>query len=96
MALDRVMVLHAGRDDSDNTLAIPDQQAWPIVVRERRGSRLPVALSAARRARRANGGELAGRGNFVSQGTAENSEGSDKRERLGGSRSLTVPIRSDG
>ena len=96
MALDRVVVLHAERDVGDNALAIADRQAWLIAVHEWHLPRLSVALSAARRARRAHSGELAGRGNFVNRGSAENSEGSDKRERLRGNRSLTVPITSDG
>ena len=94
--LARVVVLHAGRDVRENSVAITDRQAWPIAVLEWHMQRLSVALSAARRARRAHGVELAGRGNFVSQGSAENSEGSDKWERLGGNRELTVPIRNGG
>src|SRR5437867_2193957 len=58
--------------------------------------KVSVAHSAARRARRACGVEFADRANFVSRATAENSEGSDKRERLRRSRVLNVPIRSNG
>ena len=79
-----VVVLHVGRDVSDGALAIADRQARPIAVREWPRLRMSVALSAARRARRTHGREFAGRGNFVSQGSAENSEGSDKWGRLRG------------
>src|SRR5439155_20702171 len=51
---------------------------------------------AARRAWHACGVEFADRANFASRATAENSEGSDKRERPRGSLVLTVPIRSNG
>ena len=82
--LDCVVVLHVGRDVRENAVAIADRQARLIAVREWHRQSLSVALSAARRARRANDSELAGRGNFVSQGSAENSEGSDKWGRLRG------------
>ena len=84
MTLDHVVVLHVERDVSESAGAIADRQAWLIAVHEWHAPRLSVALSAARPARRAHGVELTGRGNFVSRGSAENSEGSDKWGRLRG------------
>ena len=76
--LDRVVVRHAGRDVSEHVEVVADRQAQPIAMPGRHVLRLSVALSAARRAWRTHGDELAGRGNFVSRRSAENSEGSDK------------------
>ena len=76
--LDRVVVLHIGRDARDGTVERADRQTWLIAVHEWHSPKMSVALSAARRAQRAHGVEPAGRGNFVSRRNAENSEGSDK------------------
>jgi hypothetical protein len=80
--LDRDVVLDDRRDVRESAESIADRQTWLIAVHGWRLPRLSVALSAARRERRAHGNELAGHGKFVSRGSTENSEGSDKWEWL--------------
>jgi len=58
--------------------------------------RVLVAHSAARLAWRADHAEIAICVNLASCGNAENSEGSDRKERLRESRILAVPIRGNG
>ncbi|GDY08788.1 hypothetical protein LBMAG52_22740 [Planctomycetia bacterium] len=77
-------------------LRISDRQASLIALSEETRSTFLVAHSAARPAWRADRVELAICVNPESRGKSENSEGSDKYERLHGILVLSVPIRSNG
>jgi hypothetical protein len=81
---DPVVVLFADHRACHTGWALTDRQAWLIAAREWQMPRLSVALFAGRSAQYAHGSELAGCGNFDSQESAENSEGSDKWGQLRG------------